>query len=91
MQNPKYYFVFPETTDFSRCVVHKDNAGDVFYLVWGKEYFGVNYLIIGGCLVHTVTYVGTTFNFKSIQEIVNVGRPDIPETPIPAKKLTIEF
>ena len=68
--------------------LYKDFQGDVFYFVQDGEHFDANYLIIDGCLKNDVIEVSSAF--QSIQEVVNYVYP-IPETPIPAKKLTIKF
>ena len=72
--------------------LYKDKDGDVFYFVQAGEHFDANYLIVDGCLKKNVIKVSSAF--QSIQEVVNgfhIESSDIPETPIPAKKLTIEF
>ena len=70
--------------------LYKDDDGDVFYFVQNGEYFNVKYLTIAGHLANFAGVVNSSF--RSIQEIVErTCSSDIPETPIPAKKLTIEF
>ena len=70
--------------------LYKDSTGDVFYFVQDGEYFNVNYLTVAGHLANFAGVVNSSF--RSIQEIVERAcSSDIPETPIPAKKLTIEF
>lgn len=69
--------------------LYKDHGGDVFYFVQDGEYFNVNYLTEGGYLTTGAIEVGS--DFQSIQEVVQGACLDIPKTPVPAKKLTIEF
>lgn len=68
--------------------LYKDETGDVFYFVQVVNYFGVNYLTLGGHLADNVGIIG--LHCQSIQE-ASKCITSIPETPIPAKELYIKF
>lgn len=73
--------------------LYKDDDGDVFYIVRDGRYFNLNYLTTNGDhLATSVIAIGSSF--QSIQEAVEgacLDIPTIPEIPVPAKKITIEF
>ena len=82
----------PKENEYKLGILYKDNDGNIFYFVRDGEYVNVNYLTMEGHLVENVTGIG--LYYQSVQEIVKrayLEMPAIPKTPIPAKKLTIEF